>query len=95
MRKARKTSGPDPDAAPPQTASTTRRPSLRSSPARLALYHALLLGGLFLFWYLMTEPGLIPPFYFDDANQAVPSELQCQLSRVRELRQFAGNPSYW
>jgi NitT/TauT family transport system permease protein len=47
-----------------------RRPSLRSSPARLALYHALLLGGLFLFWYVMTEPGLIPPFYFDDPTRA-------------------------
>jgi NitT/TauT family transport system permease protein len=70
MRKARETSAPDPDAAVPQTASTARRPSLRSSPARLALYHALLLGGLFLFWYLMTEPGLIPPFYFDDPTRA-------------------------
>jgi sulfonate transport system permease protein len=70
MRKARKTSAPDPDAAVPQTATAARRPSLRSSPARLALYHALLLGGLFLFWYLMTEPGLIPPFYFDDPTRA-------------------------
>src|SRR5216683_3812426 len=71
MRKARKISGPGNDAdAPPQTAATARRPSLRSSPARLTLYHALLLGGLFLFWYLMTEPGLIPPFYFDDPTRA-------------------------
>jgi NitT/TauT family transport system permease protein len=70
MRKARRTSAPDPDATAPQTASAARRPSLRSSPARLALYHVLLLGGLFLFWYLMTEPGLIPPFYFDDPTRA-------------------------
>jgi NitT/TauT family transport system permease protein len=71
MRKARKISGPGNDAdAQPQTAVTARRPSLRSSPARLALYHALLLGGLFGFWYLMTEPGLIPPFYFDDPTRA-------------------------
>ena len=71
MRKARKTSGPGNDAdAPLQNVVTARRPSLRSSPARLALYHALLLGGLFLFWYLMTEPGLIPPFYFDDPTRA-------------------------
>jgi NitT/TauT family transport system permease protein len=71
MRKARKISGPGNDAdAPPQTAATARRPNLRSSPARLALYHALLLGGLFLFWYLMTEPGLIPPFYFDEPTRA-------------------------
>ena len=44
--------------------------SLRSQPGRLLLYHALLLGGLFGFWYLMTEPGLIPPFYFDDPTRA-------------------------
>src|ERR1700687_4464241 len=70
MRKARKTSVQDPAAPLPQTARTARRPSLRSSPARLALYHALLLGGLFLFWYVMTEPGLIPPFYFDEPTRA-------------------------
>src|SRR6266853_825270 len=72
MREARKTSTPDlaVDALAPQKASATRRASLRSSPARLALYHALLLGGLFLFWYVMTEPGLIPPFYFDDPTRA-------------------------
>ena len=46
------------------------RPSLRAQPAKLSLYHALLLGGGFLFWYLMTEPGLIPPFYFDDPTRA-------------------------
>jgi NitT/TauT family transport system permease protein len=70
MRKARKTSGADSPAAAPKAASAARRASLRSSPARLALYHALLLAGLFLFWYLMTEPGLIPPFYFDDPTRA-------------------------
>src|SRR3977135_1390491 len=72
MRKARKTSAPAlaVDALAPQKASATKRASLRSSPARLALYHAMLLGGLFLFWYLMTEPGLIPPFYFDDPTRA-------------------------
>jgi NitT/TauT family transport system permease protein len=37
---------------------------------RLMLYHALLLGGLLLFWYAMTEPGLIPPFWFDDPTRA-------------------------
>ena len=49
---------------------TRPRTSLRASPGRLALYHALLLGGIFGFWYLMTEPGLIPPFYFDDPTRA-------------------------
>jgi NitT/TauT family transport system permease protein len=72
MRKARKTRALDiaADAEPPQKAAAARRANLRSSPARLALYHGLLLGGLFLFWYLMTEPGLIPPFYFDDPTRA-------------------------
>jgi NitT/TauT family transport system permease protein len=46
-----------------------RRP-LRASRSRLALYHVLLLGGVFLFWYAMTEPGLIPPLYFDDPTRA-------------------------
>ncbi len=55
---------------PSPAATAARRASLRSSPGRLALYHALLLGGLFFFWYLMTEPGLIPPFYFDDPTRA-------------------------
>src|SRR5215472_799524 len=40
------------------------------SRGRLLLYHALLLAGVFVFWYAMTEPGLIPPFYFDDPNRA-------------------------
>jgi NitT/TauT family transport system permease protein len=30
----------------------------RGQRSRLALYHALLLGGVFAFWYLMTEPLL-------------------------------------
>ena len=49
---------------------TRPRTNLRASPGRLGLYHALLLGGIFGFWYLMTEPGLIPPFYFDDPTRA-------------------------
>jgi NitT/TauT family transport system permease protein len=44
--------------------------SLRASPGRLALYHLLLLGGVFGFWYVMTEPGLIPLFYFEDPTRA-------------------------
>ena len=56
----------------------SRKSSERASPpmtinmprARLVLYHALLLGGVFLFWYAMTEPGLIPPFWFDDPTRA-------------------------
>ena len=47
-----------------------RRANPRPSRGRLALYHALLLSGVLLFWYAMTEPGLIPPFYFDDPMRA-------------------------
>lgn len=50
--------------------SDAKKASQRPSRARLAVYHALLLGGVFLFWYAMTEPGLIPPFYFDDPMRA-------------------------
>jgi len=46
------------------------RRSVGPSRRRLAFYHLLLLGGLLLFWYAMTEPGFIPPFYFDDPNRA-------------------------
>ena len=42
----------------------------RPSASRLALYHVLLLVGVFLFWYAMTEPGVVPPFYFDDPMRA-------------------------
>ena len=96
MRKARKTSAPDlaADALPPQKASATRRASLRSSPARLALYHALLLGGLFLFWYLMTEPGLIPPFYFDEPTRAKFFFGQPQEVFKRIWNWFAGGSIY-
>src|SRR5271170_301979 len=51
-------------------ASGARRANPRPSRPRLALYHVLLLGAVLLFWYAMTEPGLIPPFYFDDPTRA-------------------------
>ena len=35
------------------------RSEARAARARLMLYHALLLGGLFLFWHLMTSPLLV------------------------------------
>jgi len=41
-----------------------------ASSSRLAFYHVLLLGAVFAVWHVMTEPGLIAPFYFEDANQA-------------------------
>ena len=52
------------------SASGSARLRRRPTRGRIALYHALLLGGLFVFWYVMTEPGLIPPFYFDDPTRA-------------------------
>src|SRR5215471_6374439 len=47
-----------------------RKPRPRVPRGQLAVAHLLLLGGILLFWYVMTEPGLIPPFYFDDPNRA-------------------------
>ncbi len=35
------------------------RKAASDSRARLALYHALLLGAVFAFWYAMTTPGLV------------------------------------
>jgi ABC-type nitrate/sulfonate/bicarbonate transport system, permease component len=37
---------------------------------RLRITQFLVLGLLVLFWYVMTAPGLVPPFYFDKANRA-------------------------
>src|SRR5215475_11643962 len=48
----------------------TRKAKPRAPRGQLALAHVLLLGGVLLFWYAMTEPGLIPPFYFDDPMRA-------------------------
>jgi sulfonate transport system permease protein len=59
-----------PEAAKASDGPIARRSPLRASRGRLALYHVLLLAGVFLFWYAMTEPGLIPPFYFDDPTRA-------------------------
>ncbi len=36
----------------------------------LRLWQAGLLAGLFAFWYLMTTPGLLPNFMFDNDRQA-------------------------
>ncbi len=43
---------------------------IRATRVQLVLAHALLLGGIFAFWYAMTEPGLIPPFWFNDPTRA-------------------------
>ena len=36
-----------------------RKAAKPESGARLALYHALLLGALFAVWYAVTTPGLV------------------------------------
>ena len=38
-----------------------RRAGKSDSGRRLALYHALLLGSVFAFWYAMTTPGIVSP----------------------------------
>ena len=44
--------------------------SLRPRPANLRLWQAGVLVLLFVFWYVMTTPGLIPPLFFDNDRQA-------------------------
>ena len=66
MPEAERTRAGDADARAAAAAKRSQRPSR----ARLAFYHVLLLSGVFAFWYAMTEPGLIPPFYFDDPTRA-------------------------
>ena len=40
------------------------------SKTKLVTCQLLLLVAIFLFWWLMTKPGLSPPFMFQDENQA-------------------------
>lgn len=40
------------------------------SKTKLVTCQLLLLVAIFFFWWLMTKPGLIPPFMFQDENQA-------------------------
>jgi NitT/TauT family transport system permease protein len=68
MQEAGRTSAQD--SPLPGAVTSARRPGQRASRGRIAFYQLLLLGGVFLFWYVMTEPGLIPPFYFDDPTRA-------------------------
>lgn len=43
---------------------------LKPQPKTLRLWQAALLVALVVFWYLMTTPGLVPPFMFDNDRQA-------------------------
>lgn len=44
--------------------------SIFQSKTKLTACQLLLLVVIFFFWWLMTKPGLIPPFVFEDDNQA-------------------------
>jgi NitT/TauT family transport system permease protein len=43
---------------------------IKPQPKTLRLWQLALLVALIAFWYLMTTPGLIPPFMFDNDRQA-------------------------
>jgi NitT/TauT family transport system permease protein len=43
---------------------------LRPRAGNLRLWQAGVLASLFAFWYLMTTPGLLPTFFFDNDRQA-------------------------
>ena len=45
-------------------------PSRRWRDVKLRSLQIGVLGLLIAFWYAMTAPGLIPPFYFEQANRA-------------------------
>ena len=43
---------------------------IKPRPGTLRLWQLGLLVALIVFWYLMTTPGLVPPFMFDNDRQA-------------------------
>src|SRR5512134_729730 len=43
---------------------------LKPAPRTLRLWQGLVLVAVFVFWYAMTKPGLIPPFMFENDRQA-------------------------
>ena len=43
---------------------------IKPRPTNLRVWQLLLLVFLFVFWYAMTTPGLIPPFMFENDRQA-------------------------
>ena len=43
---------------------------VRPSQKTLRLWQAMVLVAVFLFWYAMTTPGLIPPIMFENDRQA-------------------------
>ena len=47
-----------------------RRMKLRPSPDNIRWWQLGVLAALFMFWHVMTKPGLIPPMLFDNDRQA-------------------------
>ena len=43
---------------------------IRPRPGNLRIWQAGLLVAIFAFWHVMTTPGLVPPFMFDNERQA-------------------------
>jgi NitT/TauT family transport system permease protein len=43
---------------------------LRPQSGNLVYWQVGLVTAFFLFWHIMTVPGIVPPFYFDDAGKA-------------------------
>jgi NitT/TauT family transport system permease protein len=43
---------------------------IKPQPKTLRLWQVALLVALIVFWYVMTTPGLVPPFMFDNDRQA-------------------------
>jgi NitT/TauT family transport system permease protein len=43
---------------------------LQPTPKTLRLWQVGLLAAVFVFWHLMTTPGLVPPFMFENERQA-------------------------
>ena len=43
---------------------------IKPRPGNLRLWQVALLVAVFLFWHVMTRPGLVPPFMFDNDRQA-------------------------
>jgi NitT/TauT family transport system permease protein len=41
-----------------------------ASNLKLRLWQALVLVGVFVAWHVLTVPGILPPFYFDDPHKA-------------------------
>jgi NitT/TauT family transport system permease protein len=44
--------------------------ALKPNPRNLRAWQLMLLAALLLFWYAMTQPGLLPNFMFDNDRQA-------------------------